>query len=378
MQARQSQDAEGIDVSHWQGTIDWKQVAAGGISFAYMKATEGGTYVDPRYTTNTKAAHPVGILRGAYHFARPGDSYSAQAQADHFVQHATVNGTLGELPPALDLEDAGGLSKDKLMAWVHSFVNRVQTKAGRGMVLYVSPAFAEANLNASLKDIPLWVADWGVTEPPNFDGWTHWMFWQYTNQGQVSGVSGPVDRNVYAGSATALRSAESSASGGHVSVSPTKPTPTSHSAPQANAQASEPMLAEGATGNSVTKLQILLYHAGQNPGPVDGHFGPQTLASVKAFQLACGAACDGIVGPVTWKHLNRAGFAVRPQLKYGSVGAEVRAAQYLLEMHGAKPGPADGIFGEKAEAATKRFQAKDHLQADGIIGPQTWSHLTKP
>jgi GH25 family lysozyme M1 (1,4-beta-N-acetylmuramidase)/peptidoglycan hydrolase-like protein with peptidoglycan-binding domain len=377
MHARQSQDAEGIDVSHWQGTIDWKQVAASGVSFAYIKATESGTYVDPQYTTNIKAAHTVGILRGAYHFARPGDSYSAQTQADHFVQQATVNGTLGELPPALDLEDAGRLSKDKLTAWVQSFVYRVQTKAGRRMVLYVSPVFAQASLNASLSDIPLWVADWGVSEPPNFDGWTQWMFWQYTNQGHVSGVGGPVDRNVYAGSATALRSAESSASGGHVSVSPSKPTPQSHSAPQGNAQASEPMLSDGATGNPVTKLQILLYHAGQNPGPVNGHFGPQTSASVKALQQARGIASDGIVGPVTWKQLNRAGFAARQQIAYGSVGTEVKAAQYLLEYHGAKPGPADGIFGENAEAATNRFQTKNHLSVDGIIGPQTWSHLTK-
>lgn len=159
-----------MDVSHWQGVINWSRVKKAGIIFAYMKATEAANYVDPQYASNASGASSAGILRGAYHFARPGDSASADAQADYFVQHATVNGSLGELPPALDLEDAGGLSKSALSTWVRMFLNRVQAIAGRTGVLYVSPSFAEAYLDTSLHDIPLWVADWGVSAPSNFNG----------------------------------------------------------------------------------------------------------------------------------------------------------------------------------------------------------------
>src|SRR3982751_3375048 len=77
----------GIDVSHWQGTINWASVAAAGKQFAFTKATEGTTYVDPTLATNTSGAKNAGLLTGVYHFAHP-DTDTAASEAQHFVAAA--------------------------------------------------------------------------------------------------------------------------------------------------------------------------------------------------------------------------------------------------------------------------------------------------
>ena len=76
----------GIDVSHWQGSINWTSVKNAGVDFAYIKATEGTAYKDPQFNTNYPAAYHAGVIRGAYHFARPGSS-SGAAQAEFFASN---------------------------------------------------------------------------------------------------------------------------------------------------------------------------------------------------------------------------------------------------------------------------------------------------
>ena len=100
---------EGIDISHWQGTIDWTKVRAAGKKFAYIKASEHTSFVDNKYATNRSRAKSAGLKVGAYHFARPNvGTADAYAEADHFIE--TADWTRGELRPVLDLEDTGGLS----------------------------------------------------------------------------------------------------------------------------------------------------------------------------------------------------------------------------------------------------------------------------
>lgn len=195
---------EGIDVSHWQNTINWTKVAAAGKKFAIIKATESTDYVDPLYATNHAGAKAAGLWTGAYHFARPStNANDAVLEADHFA--AVMNVGAGDLIPALDLEASGGLSVAALQAWVMTFVGEVTAKVGVRPMIYTSPAFwkkymgdTQALADAGYKT--LWIAHWGVTSPTvpaNNWGGRGWTFWQYTSDGRVPGISGRVDMNRY-------------------------------------------------------------------------------------------------------------------------------------------------------------------------------------
>ena len=198
---------EGIDVSHWQGTIDWAAVAAAGKRFVYMKASEGTSFVDRTYALNRAQAKAVGLYVGAYHFAQPdatpGD---AVAEADHFL--ATAQIAQGELLPVLDLEVAGGQSTTALQAWVQAFMGRVYERTGVPGVIYVSPSFWKTYMGntdwfALNGYRTLWVAHWtGATAPSipagNWGG-QGWTFWQYSSNGAVPGIRGRVDLNRYRG-----------------------------------------------------------------------------------------------------------------------------------------------------------------------------------
>lgn len=212
MQTRNASDAKGIDVSEYQGTIDWGKVAQAGISFAYIKATEGLTLVDNMLAQNFSNAKQAGILRGAYCYAHPGAG-SAVAQANYFVETLKSHGGFGELPPALDLEDNGGLDSAALTTWVEDWMNQVQHATGKKPILYTYPAFADSNLQSSLaQNIPIWIANYGVNEPENAAGWSTWTFWQYSDTGAVPGITGNVDLDVYAGTVNELVSTTGPAS----------------------------------------------------------------------------------------------------------------------------------------------------------------------
>ncbi len=197
---------EGVDVSHWQNTINWSRVAAAGKSFAIIKASESTTYVDPLFATNRANAQAAGLWTGAYHFARPDATPNdALLEAGHFAD--TVRLGTHDLVPALDLEAAGGLSVAALQTWVTTWLNEVTRRTGSRPMIYTSPAFwtkymgdTPALADAGYKT--LWVAHWGVSSPTvparNWGG-KGWTFWQYSNCGTVSGITGCVDLDRYRG-----------------------------------------------------------------------------------------------------------------------------------------------------------------------------------
>jgi GH25 family lysozyme M1 (1,4-beta-N-acetylmuramidase) len=198
---------EGIDVSHWQGAIDWSKVRASGKRFAYIKASESTSFVDDQYATNRSRAKAAGMLVGAYHFARPGtNTGDAAAEADHFIRTAAP--VKGELLPVLDLEVTGGLSDAQLATWAKDFLDRVYEKTGVKGAIYVSPAFwrnsaGDSRILWSNGYKVLWIAHWTTASSPSLpaDNWGGygWTFWQYTSDGSVSGISGRVDLNRYKG-----------------------------------------------------------------------------------------------------------------------------------------------------------------------------------
>jgi GH25 family lysozyme M1 (1,4-beta-N-acetylmuramidase) len=198
---------EGIDVSHWQGTIDWAKVRAAGKKFAFIKASEHTSFVDDKYQTNRTKAKAAGVLVGAYHFARPDlGTTDAYAEADHFIE--TADWVSGELRPVLDLEDTGGLSSSALQTWVKAFVQRIYDRTGVRAIIYVSPSFWSTKMGNSTwfaqngYDV-LWIAHWTTASSPSVPaenwGGKGWTFWQYTSDGSVPGISGRVDLDRYKG-----------------------------------------------------------------------------------------------------------------------------------------------------------------------------------
>ncbi|MGC8635260.1 MAG: GH25 family lysozyme [Candidatus Limnocylindrales bacterium] len=201
---------EGIDVSHYQGTINWPAVATTGRRFVIMKVTEGQTYVDPVYAANHVAVRAAGLQVAAYHFADPSSAPNdAVLQADWFVNNAAL--LPGDLVPALDLEQTGGLSVAALQAWVGAWLGEVYAKLGVRPMIYTSPSFwtnsmGDTTMFADQGYAILWIAHWGTsspTLPANNWGGHGWTFWQYSNCGAVLGISGCVDLDRYNGTSLA-------------------------------------------------------------------------------------------------------------------------------------------------------------------------------
>ncbi|WP_183094711.1 glycoside hydrolase family 25 protein [Nocardioides stalactiti] len=183
----------GIDASHHQGPIDWRQVAGDGITFAYLKATEGTTYADPTFADHRATALDHGLRVGGYHYFQL--CSSGAEQAAHFVEVLGDQSAGNLLPPALDLELAGSCEvpppRDVLLAEVRSFLDGVEEATGREPIVYLFPDFeARFGFAAELDDHRQWVRSLGV-EPDRT-----WWVWQRTDQGTVAGIAGPVDVNV--------------------------------------------------------------------------------------------------------------------------------------------------------------------------------------
>jgi GH25 family lysozyme M1 (1,4-beta-N-acetylmuramidase) len=233
--------ARGMDVSHWQGAVDWFRVAGGGYSFVFAKATEGTTITDPTYAINRAGATSIGLHIGAYHFARPGGSgdagiaANAIAQADRFVQVATPRP--GDLPPVLDLESRGGLGSAQLAAWTQAWLDQVEQRLGVRATIYASPNFwktslADSNVLAST-GTRLWVAHWTKNESPlvpagNWGG-LGWTFWQWTDCTTIPGFSKCLDGDRFNGANPTTVAIQALGSSPPTAVSP----PTVVGTPQA-------------------------------------------------------------------------------------------------------------------------------------------------
>ena len=189
----------GLDVSHYQGTIDWKDVAEAGIMFAFAKTTDGITYTDPMWTTNKTNAPANGVLIGGYHFYQPADDPTQQA--DSFV--AALGDISGHLPPVVDLEKAPDASSAAQYAGeVRVFLEAVAEATGCTPMIYASPSFYGEYLAAELAAFTLWLAEYRSTPPPA-DG-PDWLFWQHSQNDFVNGISGAVDADWFAGDQQAL------------------------------------------------------------------------------------------------------------------------------------------------------------------------------
>jgi GH25 family lysozyme M1 (1,4-beta-N-acetylmuramidase) len=194
----------GLDVSSWQGNVDWATVAANGARFAYVKATESTTYVNPYFTQQYVGAYQVGLVRGAYHFALP-DRSSGAAQAAFFATNGGAWSADNQtLPGALDIEynpygpTCYGLSQSSMVSWIGAFLNEYWARTNRWAAIYTTTNWWQQctgnypGFGAS----PLWIARWSDDVGLLPAGWSTYTFWQWTNQP----VEFPGDQDVFNGS----------------------------------------------------------------------------------------------------------------------------------------------------------------------------------
>jgi GH25 family lysozyme M1 (1,4-beta-N-acetylmuramidase) len=196
--------ATGVDVASWQhpngAAIDWRQVRAAGHTFAYVKSTEGTSYVNPYFASDWAGIRNAGLLRGTYHYARPAWPLStAVDQARFFASVAGPQNGSGDLPPVLDLEETGGLGATDVVNWARTWLEEVRRLTGRDPMIYLGYYFWKDTLRSTtaLAGYRLWLpwytsaAAPGATPAP----WGGWTFWQYTETGRVPGIVGNADVN---------------------------------------------------------------------------------------------------------------------------------------------------------------------------------------
>ena len=191
----------GVDVSSYQGEIDWDTLASQNISFAFIKATEGSSYVDPYFAENYQQAQQTGLRIGAYHFF----SYdsSGETQADHFI--ATVSPVETMLPPVIDLEfygdkEANPPSPETGRPQLDILLERLEEHYGRKPILYATEKSYALYLAGAYSEYDIWIRN-VVTNPSLSDG-RDWTFWQYTNRAKLEGYRGEepyIDLNVFRG-----------------------------------------------------------------------------------------------------------------------------------------------------------------------------------
>jgi lysozyme len=212
---------EGVDVSRFNGQIDWQQVAGSPIAFAFVQASRGAgddcavkprhCGADPLYELNYDEARAAGIRVGAYHRAFATGETRAEVRADAKAEAAVFAGEVGKLRrgdllPALDIETPfGTLDAGELRLWVRTWLERVQRRLGAPPIVYTNATSWAATGDTTqfaLAGHPLWVANWGVRVPrvpaANWAG-ESWSVWQYTSDGSVAGIDGRVDRDVLRG-----------------------------------------------------------------------------------------------------------------------------------------------------------------------------------
>lgn len=191
----------GIDVSKWQGDIDWAKVRASNVDFAFLKATEGGDRFDDRFLEYWRQSRAAGIPRGAYHFyyfCRP-----AIEQARWFIKH--VPREKGALPPVLDMEWNHLSPSCKLRPEpkivrreMQIFLDAVTRHYGVKPIIYTTIDFHRENLEGHFESYPFWVRA-VAKHPDELYEKRRWAFWQYTATGMVPGIETEADINVFIG-----------------------------------------------------------------------------------------------------------------------------------------------------------------------------------
>jgi lysozyme len=190
----------GIDISNHQRQIDWEKIDRAGLNFVLIKSTEGGDFKDPFFAQNWEQAKAKGAIVGAYHFFT--FCKSGREQAQNYTE--TVPLLKQSLPPVIDLEFIGNCKKiptaAELEQELNSFIAIVEKFYRKKPILYVTYEFYDRYLQHKYPDYPIWISDfYSLNKLPTLADGKPWLFWQYSERGRITGISTPVDLNVFNG-----------------------------------------------------------------------------------------------------------------------------------------------------------------------------------
>ena len=185
----------GIDVSEWQGNIDFKQVKKSGIEVVYIRAGQGFSYEDARFEENYKNAKRNGLKVGVYHYITARSVDSAKIQAKFFA--SLISKKQIDCKLAMDFESFGNLSNSQINEIALAYLKELQKLTEKEVIVYSNTYDAKYVFNSEVAKYPLWVAQYGVNEPQDNGKWNSWVGYQYSSTGRVSGISGNVDLDRY-------------------------------------------------------------------------------------------------------------------------------------------------------------------------------------
>ena len=181
---------EGIDVSHYQGNINWCVVCRyERISYVYIKATEGADLIDDCYERNLRGARQQGLSVGSYHFYRPNVPW--QQQFNNMV--AVVKTHEQDLVPIIDIEHAGR-NEERFIADLTAFIHQVESHYGKKPMLYTYQNFYNKHFVGRFTSYPWMIASYKETAPMLNDQ-LNYIIWQYSSSSRVQGIGGSVDRS---------------------------------------------------------------------------------------------------------------------------------------------------------------------------------------
>lgn len=184
----------GIDISKWQGKIDFRRVKEAGIRVVYIKATQGTSYVDPDFERNYRDAEKEGLAIGFYHYVTARTTAEARNEARFFASH--IKGKTQHAKPAMDFEDFGDLTRTEIREIAIQFLITLEQETHHEPVIYSDASNASHKFaDDRLRKYPLWIADYGVDRPDMENIWHYWSGWQYTDRGRIDGISGDVDED---------------------------------------------------------------------------------------------------------------------------------------------------------------------------------------
>ncbi|MCG8570893.1 MAG: glycoside hydrolase family 25 protein [Spirochaetes bacterium] len=193
----------GIDISHYQGDINWEKVQKENLDFVFMKATEGDDFVDHQFEKNWQGAKSSGLVRGAYHYYSL--RFSGKIQAENFIK--TVPDDPDMLPPVIDLEYGGNSQqrpgKEDLQRELNTYIEMITQVYKKQPILYVTYTFYQDYLAPEFNYYHIWIRD--IYAQPKKEIMEKWTFWQYKNRGHIQGIKGFVDLNVFYGNEQQLK-----------------------------------------------------------------------------------------------------------------------------------------------------------------------------
>jgi lysozyme len=187
----------GIDVSEYQGVINWNKLCSQTsnykVGFTLIRATAGQNYRDKFYTSNWRESKNNNLVRGAYHYYRPNENSTKQAQ--NFITNVKIDP--GDLPPVLDIEQLSKVQSMKsLKSGIKNWLNIIENHYGIQPILYTGTHFYRDYLNDFTK-YPLWIANYNQIDNPLSE--KDWIMWQFSDEGVINGISGPVDLDLFRG-----------------------------------------------------------------------------------------------------------------------------------------------------------------------------------